>query len=123
MPRSPSVKLGYELTVKSDILLTQPKLQKEVHQAPSTTSHAAKPPSGTSSWNVDFSRCSSTGKVTSLPLVVSLPRVGYAMLFDLVAVAGKSVCDWVGDVDLFIAWRLVSRLSTSGQDRRKPTQE
>lgn len=49
MPRALSVMLGYELAVDSSVLFTQPKLQKEVHQAPSTTIQAAKPPSGTSS--------------------------------------------------------------------------
>lgn len=46
--------------LNADSLLTQPKLQKEAHQAPQTTDQARKPPSG-ASW-VSGSRGMSLGR-------------------------------------------------------------
>jgi hypothetical protein len=46
MPTPTQISMLYLGGLQEDSLLIHPKLQKEVHQAPSTTSHTESPPSG-----------------------------------------------------------------------------
>ena len=68
--------LRYFMTVDRHSLLTHPKLQNDVHHAPTTTNHAVSPPSGgASGWSTgdkDFSLSSDV----DMPL--SSPRGGRA---------------------------------------------
>jgi hypothetical protein len=45
MPTPTQISVRHQAGSQDDSLLIHPKLQKEVHQAPSTTSHAESPPS------------------------------------------------------------------------------